>query len=132
MSTTIIVEQRLPVSIQLLSRISTYAHVFEVSCSLRDVRMRDANENPLQSVLATILFWLFPSLGPPMPELQIVSYRRRRASSVSIHSLKSTASTLVDEDMTEGKDNDMDSDKDCKHHRYTSFDQPLIFSPTFR
>ncbi|KAF9469438.1 hypothetical protein BDZ94DRAFT_381955 [Collybia nuda] len=87
MSTITSVEQRLPISIQLLSRISTYAHVFE-------------------SVLAIILFGLFPSLSPKMPERQIFFRPRYFEDSASIHSIASSVSTLIDEDLTDNEDDE--------------------------
>jgi hypothetical protein len=115
MSTAIIVEQRLPISIQLLSRISTYAHVFEVCDPLYDIYVRCSWRRCQQSVLAMFLFWLFPSLGPKMPELETVYRPRRRCGcTVSIHSIQSTASTLVDENMTT-EEEDLDVEADGKH-----------------
>lgn len=112
MSTSITVEQPLPVSIQLLSRISTYAHVFE-------------------SVLAIVLFWLFPSLEPKMPECQITFRRRSRRYSASIHSVKSMASTLVDEDMTDKEDNESDvevEDEIRARRRFYMLSAPMMKS----
>ncbi|KAF5379186.1 hypothetical protein D9615_005987 [Tricholomella constricta] len=71
---TIIVEQRLPIIIQFISLIPAYTQY-------------------ITSVTAIFIFWLCPSLAPQMPVREILSKPRR---TVSIHSLKSTTSTLVD------------------------------------
>ncbi|KAF5379087.1 hypothetical protein D9615_005916 [Tricholomella constricta] len=71
---TIIVEQRLPIIIQFISVIPAYTQY-------------------ITSITAIFIFWLCPSLAPQMPVREILSKPRR---TVSIHSLKSTTSTLVD------------------------------------
>ncbi|KAF5379162.1 hypothetical protein D9615_006000 [Tricholomella constricta] len=71
---TVIVEQRLPVIIQFISIIPAYTQY-------------------IASVTAIFIFWLCPSLAPQMPVREILSKPRR---TISIHSLKSTTSTLVD------------------------------------
>ncbi|KAF5379089.1 hypothetical protein D9615_005914 [Tricholomella constricta] len=71
---TIIVEQRLPIIIQFISIIPAYTQY-------------------ITSITAIFIFWLCPSLAPQMPVREILSKPRR---TVSIHSLKSTTSTLVD------------------------------------
>ncbi|KAG5644711.1 hypothetical protein DXG03_007934 [Asterophora parasitica] len=73
--TTTIVEQRLPLIIQFISSIPAlwqYA----------------------TSVTAIVVFWLQPSLAPQMPVRVILPSNLRRIEST--HSLKSTASTLID------------------------------------
>ncbi|KAF8068944.1 hypothetical protein FPV67DRAFT_1652325 [Lyophyllum atratum] len=68
---TILVEQRLPIIVQLISRVPAYAQV-------------------IASVIALFIFWLCPSMAPKLPVRQI------RAKQISIHSLNSTTSTFVD------------------------------------
>ncbi|KAF9469351.1 hypothetical protein BDZ94DRAFT_1303835 [Collybia nuda] len=107
-----IVEQPLPISVQFLSRISTYAHIFE-------------------SVLAVVLFWLFPSLRPKMPERLTTFRPRSRRYSESDNSVKSMASTLVDEDVTEREENnesDTDDDEDVKVGKFYMPSTPLMKS----
>ncbi|RDB29532.1 hypothetical protein Hypma_015910 [Hypsizygus marmoreus] len=78
MPTIILVEQRPPMGIRLLSRVSTYTHFFE-------------------SVVAILVLWLYPALTPNMPALQVTPPSPRYLNrTVSIHSLQSTTSTLVD------------------------------------
>jgi len=70
-----VVEQRLPISVQWLSRISTYAHY-------------------LKSVFTTFVLWVCPSIAPKMPARQPPPPRPTLAA--TIRSVDSTTSTLVD------------------------------------
>lgn len=75
---SIIVEQPLPITFLILSRVSTYAHCVE-------------------SAVATFVFWACPSLCPGMPPRQILKKRRTiLCRTISVHSLDSS-STLVEE-----------------------------------
>ncbi|KAF8078991.1 hypothetical protein FPV67DRAFT_1663656 [Lyophyllum atratum] len=70
---TVVVEQRLPVYVQFLSRVPAYAHF-------------------IQSVLSILVLWVYPSLAPKMPARQITY----KPGVLSIYSFKSTTSTLVE------------------------------------
>lgn len=63
----------------------------------------------IQSVLAIFVLWLCPSLRPKMPARQTL------LPCVSIHSLKSTTSTLVDYSSDEEESNDADKDEPCEY-----------------
>jgi len=73
-----IMEQRLPITILLLSRVSTYLHYVE-------------------SVVAIFVFWVCPPLCPGMPPTRQILKKHRKVlcRTISTHSI-SSSSTLVE------------------------------------
>ncbi|KAG5636828.1 hypothetical protein H0H81_006682 [Sphagnurus paluster] len=77
MSTTL-VETRLPTFILTISRVSAYAHLF-------------------MSIMATLIFWLCPSIAPNMPvRVVLPSPTKPRSATVSSH--KSTTTLVASSD----------------------------------
>jgi hypothetical protein len=119
---SIIVEQPLPITILLLSRVSTYAHCVEVRRPAYPLALTLLTINP-QSIVATFIIWVCPFLCPGMPPQaprQLLKKQRTiLCRTISVHSLNSS-STLVEEQVMQdntAQDDQLESKSDQSTHR---------------